>query len=395
MLRCLMAVAAIAASSHLLGCDFPKLPDLEDPIDGPIDPVPVKWGLLMANARTRDNNAAEPIRAYVLNDAGIYKAAWHSEELDWGRSVTWGDFDADGHSDFAIGNGYLSRGRNRVYRNNGDGTYSVYWTASTALYTSDVIWEDIDGDRDLDLIALSGEDAVRLFRNNAGIFATTGEVLITNAYISYGMEFADVDRDGDSDAVLATSEGVFVYRNNGLQGFVEMWRSDPQSIGAVKFADYDKDGSVDIAAGLGLEGGVKIFQQRNGTFVESFSSAVDLNPPVVSATEDVDWIDYDRDGDLDLVAAHVQWVNSTVEASQNRIYRNSGGTFSVGWVAAESEIPSSVSVADFDNDGLSDLAFGSVSGLNRVYKNLGGSFSQVWVAGESESTNDISWIPFP
>lgn len=393
MLRCLTAVAAIAAAAHLLGCDFPKLPDLEDPIDGPIDPAPVKWGLLMANARTRDGNAVEPIRAYVLNDVGIYKAAWQSDELDWGRSVTWGDFDADGHSDFAIGNGYLSRGRNRIYRNKGDGTFSVHWTASIALYTNFVTWADVDGDGDLDLVALA--DDIRLFRNNAGVFNPDSELLIRNDYILYQVTFDDIDRDRDLDAILATSAGVFVYRNDGVQGLVEMWRSDAQGVSAVKCADYDKDGRLDIGVGMSLNGGVKIFRQQNGSFVELFSSAVDINPPVVAATQDVDWLDYDKDGDLDLVAAHCQFINSDCEASQNRVYRNSGGTFSVGWVAAESEIASSVSVADYDNDGLVDLAFGSISGLNRVYRNLGGSFAQVWVAAESESTNDISWIPFP
>lgn len=395
MLKYQTTAIAIAAAANLLGCDFPKLPALEDPTDGPVDPLPGKWGLLMANARTRDGNAAEPIRAYVPNDLGIYKVAWQSDELDWGRSLTWGDFDADGHFDFAIGNGYLSRGRNRIYRNNGNGTFAVHWTSSVALYTNFVTWADVDGDGDLDLVALA--DDVRLFRNDASGFNPMSELLIPNGYILYQVAFYDVDGDKDLDAILATSGGVFVYRNDRVQGFVEMWRSDVEGVRAVSVADYDKDGKLDIGAGMALTGGVKLFrQQQDGTFVESFSSAVDLDPPVEAATVDVDWLDYDKDGDIDLVAAHCQAIaNSACEASQNRIYKNSGGTFSVGWVAAEFEIPSSVSVTDYDNDGLADLAFGSIVGLNRVYRNLGGSFALAWVAAESEFTNDISWIPFP
>ena len=390
MRRATATLAAIA-TCHVLGCDFPKLSPLEDVPDAPVEPLPTNWGLLMANARTRDGLAAEPIRAYILNDQGVYKAAWQSDELDWGRSVSWGDFDKDGRTDFAIGNGYLSRGKNRIYRNDGNGSFQVYWTAATGAYTSFVTWADVDGDQDLDLVGILND--VYIYRNNAGVFESIPELLLESEFSLREIKFADSDRDGDLDALVASSGGVFLYRNDGQQGFREVWRSPPEDGASIEWADFDKDGDLDFAAGF--QRGLRIFQQGNGTFSEVFSTLIDLNPGITAASLDIDWLDYDNDKDFDLIAAHCEFVTSTCEPTQSRLYKNSGSTFSVGWIADEIESSESVSVADYDGDGYTDLALGSITGLNRVYRNIGGSFMLKWTAPESELTNDIAWIPFP
>ncbi|MBP7652948.1 right-handed parallel beta-helix repeat-containing protein, partial [Candidatus Dependentiae bacterium] len=129
---------------------------------------------------------------------------------------------------------------------------------------------------------------------------------------------------------------------------------------SVVFGDYDNDGDLDIALS-GSDSGVRISKiYRNdgtGTFTDISAGLVACDYSSLA------WGDYDNDGDLDLAFSGYDGTYSRLI-----IYRNNGNhTFTninepMGVNAGLST--SSIQWADFDNDGLLDLA---ATGYDEIY----------------------------
>jgi hypothetical protein len=366
-------------------------PDAAEPIDGADARPPKRWGLLAADARTVNNNASEPLRFYIREESGAVASTWTSVELDWGRSVAWADVDADGDDDFAVGNGFGTRTRNRIYRNDGN-TFTLIWTAATPAGTRTVRWADVDRDGDLDLVAAI-DHGVRVHRSTDGAFSES-DAIDTPFHNVYGIDVADMDSGGNQDIAVATSAGPFVYASNGTGVHARSWRGPVEDGTSVRRGDYDRDGDQDLA--FGFTYGLQVLQQTGGAFVRAFHSGADHDPGITALTADVDWLDFDGDQDLDMVAAHCQFPSEggACMPAANRIYRNTGGTFSVGWIAADHDLSQSVAVADVSGDGKPDLASGN-NGPNRIYEHLGSSFVLAWTSPKNENTAAVEWAPLP
>ncbi len=150
----------------------------------------------------------------------------------------WGDLDNDGDLDLFVTNAINSGlgfpvGNNELYLNNGDGTFTTVTEGAIVNDGGDSIgssWLDFDNDGDLDLfVANANVDGFGqpenpqtnfLYSNNGdGTFTriVTGSI-VTDPGISLGSAFADMDRDGDVDGLVANSgnqEVNFLYTNNG------------------------------------------------------------------------------------------------------------------------------------------------------------------------------------
>jgi hypothetical protein len=103
-----------------------------------------------------------------------------------------------------------------------------------------------------------------------------------------------------------------------------------------------------------------------------------------SAGAGVAWLDYDRDGNLDVYLPN-GWklaAGAVVEKGRNALYRNRGdGTFEDvtdrAGVGGEGRWSTGVAVADFDQDGFPDLLV-TAFGPNLLYRNRGdGTFENV------------------
>jgi len=307
------------------------------------------------------------------------------------------DVDGDGDLDLIVGNAQQS---NRLLLNDGRGKFSD--SASGLPKDTDLTFAvaaaDVDRDGDVDLVfgnATEGKRQSRLFLNNGrGVFTdVTKTRLPLVADRSRALQFADVDRDGDFDLVLATYGKSRLYLNDGKGNFSDASSRLPEDSAtslAVVASDLDRDGFPDLVFGgamtNGYGGETRFYRNVNhGSFEDSTALAFGV-PVDFYADRDCVVADFDGNGTNDLVVA--TGVGMTNSTDQNRIYFNQAGASLRDGTAASMPIDSdpsfAVAAGDVDGDGDLDLVFGnsitsqSGSGQNRLYLNDGrGRFTDV------------------
>ena len=255
----------------------------------------------------------------------------------------WGDYDRDGYLDLFVANGYMSSVATRhwFYRNQGDGTFLKMTTnevgslASARVAATFGSWVDYDEDGWLDLFLPTNPARDCFYRNQGdGSFAPlTNGVLVDSAF---AFAWADYDNDGRLDVCVGGyGTPTALYHNEGAGTFKKMSAAEVGSLvndkswgGGVAWGDYDNDGFVDLFVGGGWWNAnnqavsAKSFLYHNngdGTFtrIERGSLAND-----VSESMGVHWVDYDRDGFLDLFLTH----HASLSLAPNLLYRNSGNS---------------------------------------------------------------------
>jgi len=105
----------------------------------------------------------------------------------------------------------------------------------------------------------------------------------------------------------------------------------PNLGGGQLFGDYDNDGDLDLFVPLGnfssLERNVLLRNDR-GVFRDV---AVEAGLTTGAASDNAMWLDYDRDGFIDLYVANIRQL-SNIRQPSNQLYRNKGdGAFWSGW----------------------------------------------------------------
>jgi hypothetical protein len=228
--------------------------------------------------------------------------------------------------------------------------------------TSAVTSADLDGDIDLDLIALTNSRIAIFFQETAGTFGGTPLYLELSLATGAPSSIVAADLDGDGDADLATANsftvtvffqerpGVFEDEPTVLGGEDSRYR--PTSVTA---ADIDDDGDLDLVSADAGDGTLSIFEQTaRGEFrsppVKIGSTEPLFQPHSVVAT------DFDGDGDRDLVSANFLDPPLTVF---RRIRPREFESIPLAIQIAESVAgASSLTPADFDRDGDLDLLLG-------------------------------------
>lgn len=200
--------------------------------------------------------------------------------------------------------------------------------------TSDIIpsifgaidFADYDNDGDLDL-ALIGVDAAfndvaDIYQNDEGVFTPINAGI--NPMHMGAISWADYDSDGDYDLLCSGQDyGMNAYAiiyENDNNSFIQVEAELPGGFwNSTGWADYDNDGTVDLAYSwyTNTMAYSAVFHNENGVFV----NVEELQGLTAGSME---WADYDADGDLDLL--HTGTPTDFSETPL-KLYQNTGGTF--------------------------------------------------------------------
>jgi hypothetical protein len=278
--------------------------------------------------------------------------------------AAWGDFDNDGLPDLAVAN--QGGQDNFLYHNLGGGRFERVTARPVAEDRGDsysVSWADYDGDGLLDLLATNrGGSRDFLYHNlGAGAFARVDSgVFATRRGASFTSTWGDYDGDGRIDVFVADpgrSTPNRLYHNLG-GGKFELITSGPVAAdvaisNGAAWGDFDNDGDLDlyVANGYFDEDGEQtpFFYRNDGGSL----TRITMGPVATDAFSGLApaWLDYDNDGDLDLLV--------TAYREHNRLYRNEGGgTFTrvlSGFLVSYGGYNDAVAVADYDRDGALDV----------------------------------------
>lgn len=323
----------------------------------------MKYLLIVLSVFTFSSTHAQLSFTNVTTTAGVGNS---DTEQRLPTDAAWGDYDGDGDQDLYITNWGSGVGPtvavNRLYENN-DGTFTD--VANTAGVSDgafrnsvDAHWVDFDNDGDLDLYVVEFDSQDQLYQNNGnGSFSNiTGRSGIN--VISQGDEqaaaWADYNNDGNIDLYLCKIRfRNSLYHNNGDGTFSEVGETagvnDIRDTQAATWADYDKDGNIDLYV-VNREQNNALFKNTGAGFFEEVACALSIDNTDIgkSAT----WIDFDNDTDLDLFIANV---------GANALYQNNGNDQFVDIASNDLKSLSSAWVswtgvwADFDQDGDLDV----------------------------------------
>ncbi|MEZ4679191.1 MAG: FG-GAP-like repeat-containing protein [Caldilineaceae bacterium] len=328
-----------------------------------------------------------PKSALYTNEAGTFveNSTANFAPVSSG-DVAWGDYDNDGDPDLVLtGSSGGSNFVARLYRNNGDGSFTDIAAPLTPVSQSAVAWGDYDNDGDVDLVLTgftyeSGSNgyATRLYRNDAGSFVrvNTPFVNINSGAVAWG----DYDNDGDLDLALVGSRGFqsyvgALYRNQGDGTFVDsqialatLWQP------ALAWGDYDGDGYPELLLNGALPAsGNATYLYRNLPGTENERALTQAASLGSVNHGHVAWVDYDNDGDFDLFT-----MGANGGGGATLLYRNNGlnaGVPQLENVALNLPTVSWGDAAwgDYDQDGAIDLAISGTDGgdITYLYRNRG------------------------
>ncbi|MCC6456776.1 MAG: VCBS repeat-containing protein [Caldilineaceae bacterium] len=295
---------------------------------------------------------------------------WFSEDVGGTLSSDWADFDGDGDLDMVLG----STLGTTVYRNSA-GQMEQFWTIDRPAYG--VRWADVNGDGVPELIAVGaveGEGTVPgnqaqlpglnyIYRYDSATGATTRRFVELSSFRStvqmVRVEAADFDNDGAVDLIASTNAinpdcPVALFTNDGAGTFTGPGTCISRAAtAALKPVDFDNDGDLDLVMGL-FPNRVQILVNEDGNFTTQ--RTVSIEEGVMFLPYDFAWGDFDRDGYLDLAAAYPLM-------REVRIYRNLTGSNPAGAFARPISLrtnvfltPYALDWGDFSGDGKLDLA---------------------------------------
>ena len=311
-------------------------------------------------------------------DGGFVELAESAGVADggWGSSAAFGDVDGDGFVDLYVTNylefdldnppdrGYykglddvmagpaaVPHQADRLYRNNGDGSFtdmSAVTGLDQLIYPGlGVVFGDYDDDGDLDIYVANDTEPNLLLRNDGGWRLSEVGIVAGAAYTE----------DGRSQAGMGTASG-----------------------------DYDNDGDLDLVVNNFADDVNTLYQnQGDGTFVDmTFAVGLyEMVRPLLCWSNG--FFDYDNDGWLDLFMAcgHLypqleQYPSGVRYGQRNLLFHNEHGRYAEagrqsgpGW--AIEKVTRAAALGDYDNDGDVDLLMMNMNDKPSLLRNDGGN----------------------
>lgn len=273
--------------------------------------------ILIIGASTFSTDERNPTSCIYINDGGTFNLlesstlqlpkAWHGE-------ARWADFDNDGWLDIVCN----ANGSSSIYQSDGKGNFIKKYELPSLFTDGNVATGDYDNDGDLD-VAVSGWRGndelgalLKVFRNDGEFkFHDIGGEFVGR--IGGNLSWSDMDSDGDLDLVVSgqrrfpsgsgipsltvyeNEEGAFKAIDNGDP----LYHTDNEGTSAT--GDFNNDGIPDVIAstqgGSSYAPALTLLMNDGHGVLE----AHDVYLPKI-ASRVINWVDYDRDHDLDFFA---------------------------------------------------------------------------------------------
>jgi hypothetical protein len=280
-----------------------------------------------------------------------------------GPALAVGDINNDGRDDFYIGGAKDQAGS--LFLQDQSGAFHPVdqqtWDRDKNYEDVDASFFDVDNDKDLDLLVVSGgnefQEGSKFYRSR--IYENIGEGSFR--YASGSDQFPsvsgsvvrpiDFDNDGDTDLFLGGRQkpgkypfpvNSFLLRNESASGVIQF-----EDVTATLLPELNEIGMVTDAAWTDLDGdqlpelvicgewmGIKVYQNGQYGFSEIFGSGLDQYK---GWWYSIATADFDKDGDQDLIVGN-HGLNNKYKATN--------------------EEPFQVYTTDFDNNGSYDIVLG-------------------------------------
>ena len=361
---------------------------------------------LMRNRRGRfaDRTAASQVAGY-----------------EYGMGVAVGDANNDGFPDLYVAN----LGRDQLYINNGDGTFTRIsdWPTHEA-YSASVTWVDVDNDSLLDVYQVNyldvdlsdyeicvdqasglhiicppwkfpGKADALLINDGAGQFHDESQQRgLTSALVAQGLGVvcSDIDKDGDSDIYVANdsvpnhvwvNDGTGHFRESGFLSGTALNLAGQREAGmGVACRDVDGNGFPDLFV-TNFHGETNTFYRNEGaSFFLDITNQIGLGAPSRSRLGfGTLFLDADNDSQIELFVANGHIHDRLKELGRDVPYRQKSQLFSwngsrfddVSDVAGDwFQIPNlgrGCASGDYDGDGQLDIAVTTLNGPAALLRN--------------------------
>ncbi|MFT6780554.1 MAG: putative repeat protein (TIGR01451 family), partial [Saprospiraceae bacterium] len=216
----------------------------------------------------------------------------------------------------------------------------------------------------------------------------TNDPVVNVSMNSWGISAVDFNDDGYDDIFVPAYVDTVknkLFLNDGSGSFTEHMGGDLVNdlfpTVASSWGDFDNDGQIDVVIANNVGDPIQLYKNNNQTFVNQSSALIGLAD---GYTHNVCFVDFDRDGWLDIFASDYFGTNF------NHLYRNRGdGTMELTYgLEIVSEASNSIGAiwADVNNDGWSDCFIPNYGTSNVLYINQEGtSFSAIEMGDLSNS----------
>jgi hypothetical protein len=269
-------------------------------------------------------------------------------------------------------------------KSNGNGTYTGMGYIDSFLNNPEIIGvADFTGDGFQDVFGVSNFE-IKFYSNNSGL---TFNIKALNYYLNTAKSacHGDFDNDGDIDLMAVGYSNVYFYRNDGNDIFttVKVFSTN-SSIGAeeIRAADIDGDGDKDVVYSEGVGNRISWLEnQGGGNF--AYKLVFGLTDP-----KGVHAVDFDFDGDMDIVAATVE----TFSLSAVYWYENNGNeVFTEHLVNSNYAFPNGIFAFDWDDDNYMDVvaAYSGTGGSQKVILHEGQNGYNITVNSNSQGASAV------
>ncbi len=269
---------------------------------------------LFISGVTFQEKGVTPSSFLFKNNNGVFEQISTEITAVYSGSSGWGDLDNDGDYDLVLVGNTGEEGITKIFRNDGNDEFSEVNTDFVGIYNGEVDLGDYDNDMDIDILVCgffknAQGDSLRTLKvyRNDGDYSFTS---ISGPLVGMGqsnVSWWDYDSDGDLDIIANGSTDaptylVYIYQNLGNDVFSNIGIEIFGTVnGSVSCGDYDCDGDQDfLLTGFSSYNSQPVTVLYRNVATNLFNKDYSVVLPAIENSSSA-WCDYDNSGNLDML----------------------------------------------------------------------------------------------